>query len=60
MPNSRLAALCGLFYMLASPLSAAPVCTLVVQADGGKCCSGWARNARNSLLADLPQLLPLR
>lgn len=36
MPNSRLAALCGLFYMLASPLSAAPVRTLVVQADGGK------------------------
>lgn len=36
MLNSRLAALCGLFYALASPLLAAPVCTLVVEADNGK------------------------
>jgi beta-lactamase class D len=32
----RLAACGGLFYLISSPLFAAPVCTLVVEADSGK------------------------
>jgi beta-lactamase class D len=50
MSKCRLAAYGGLFYLLATPVLAAPVCTLVVEADSGKV---WQRvgtqcDARNS------------